>query len=276
MQVQNVELNKFYKLQGGTLTVLAGKTPFDASMDGWKRPAVIVVPGGGYGMTSEREAEPIAFKFLAKGFQVFILYYQCAPDGVRYPEQLLQLACSVDYVRKNAAAYGVNPAEVFAVGFSAGGHLVGNLSTDYTQAVEAYGADLDCKLTASGLCYPVISAVYGHVGSFDNLLKGYSNEEKAELLKKLYLDEIVSEKTSPAFIWATATDQVVPVMNSLKYAEALTNCNIPYEMHIYPWGIHGLSTCDQDINPPSRELQKPAKWIDDCATFFRRFTEEVF
>ena len=132
-----------------------------------KHPCLLICPGGGYGMTSEREAEPIAFKFLAKGFQVFILYYQCAPDGVRYPEQLLQLACSVDYVRKNAAAYGVNPAEVFAVGFSAGGHLVGNLSTDYTQAVEAYGADLDCKLTASGLCYPVISAVYGHVGSFE-------------------------------------------------------------------------------------------------------------
>lgn len=275
MNVKKICLNELYHIQGGEVETLVGIEPFNQHKEGWKRPALIVVPGGGYGMVSEREAEPVAFRFLAKGFQVFILRYLCAPTA-RYPEQLLELACTVDHIRKNSEKYGVNPKEIFAVGFSAGGHLVGNLSTDYMQAVEAYGEELDCKLTASGLSYPVISAKHGHVWSFDNLTVNMSEEEKQATLAKVYLDENVSSRTSPAFIWATTADQVVPVMNSISYANVLAKQGINFELHIYPEGVHGLSTCDAEINPFGAHLSKNEHWIDACASFFRLYTEEEF
>ena len=275
MKHEIVQLKEIYNVQGGTLTVIAADVPFDVGADEWKRPAVIVVPGGGYGMVSKREAEPVAFAFLAKGFHVFILNYLVAPTA-RYPEQLLELACSVDYVKKNADALRLNKDEIFVVGFSAGGHLAGNLSTDYMQAVEAYGDELDCKVAGAGLCYPVITNKKGHVGSYINLLNGYTDEEKEELLKKLNLNEIVNERTAPAFVWATASDQVVPPSNALRYALALDDQNIPYELHVYPVGIHGLSTCDAEVNPYGDHLAKVSKWIDDCAKFFRLFIKESY
>ena len=274
MKVETIQLNEHYNVQGGSMSAFIGAKPFDWDVD-WKRPALIVVPGGGYGMVSKREAEPVAFRFMAKGFQVFILDYLCAPVA-HYPEQLLELACAVDYIRKNAESFCVNPKEIFAVGFSAGGHLVGNLSTDYMQAVEAYGQELDCKLTAAGLCYPVISPKYGHVGSFTNLTCNLSEEEKEKVFAKTYLEEQVSERTSPAFIWATTEDQVVPVANSINYANALIKYNIFFELHVYPQGVHGLSTCDEEINPQGAHLAKNAHWIDACASFFRLYVEETF
>ena len=274
MKIETIYLNEYYHIQGGKVEAFIGAKPFDHEVD-WKRPALIVVPGGGYGMVSKREAEPVAFRFLAKGFQVFILNYLCAPTA-RYPEQLLELACTVDYIRKNCEQYHVNPHEIFAVWFSAGGHLGGNLSTDYMQAVEAYGEELNCKLTASGLCYPVISPKHGHVWSFDNLTNNMGEEAKQTVLNKTYLDEVVNEHTSPAFIWATTEDQVVPVANSVSYAHALAKQGINFELHIYPQGVHGLSTCDMEINPENAFLAKNEHWIGACASFFRLYIEEKF
>ena len=275
MICKTLDLGKEYGLKGGKLSSLCIDMPFDQKMD-WKRPAVIVVPGGGYGMCSKREAETVAAAFLARGFQTFILTYTTVNDGVAYPEQLLELACAVDYVKKNAQTYSVNPDEVFVVGFSAGGHLSGNLSTDYTQAVQAYGAPLDCKVTAAGLCYPVITSKKGHFGSYQNLLNGYTDEEKQELMPKLNLNEIVCEHTAPAFIWATSTDKVVPPSNALRYALALDDQEILYELHVYPTGVHGLSTCDGEVNPPAPHLKRMVRWVDDCAEFFRQFVKESY
>ena len=276
MEIKKYALKEQYNLQGGELTAYIGEMPVDWQAAAWQRPAVIVVGGGGYAMVSKREVEPVVFQFLAKGFHVFSLCYETAP-AVRYPEELLELACAVDFIRKNAEAFTVNPDEIFAVGFSAGGHLCGNLSTDYTQAVEGYGAPLDCKLTGAGLCYPVISDVYGHVGSFVNLTEPFSEEKKQATYNKIRLDEIVCERTSPAFIWSTTNDQIVPVRNAIRYADALAQKDVPFELHIYPQGEHGMSTCDKEINPEKGEyISLAAHWIGACAAFFRRFTQEKF
>lgn len=274
MRAYTVDLKKEYSfLQGGSLQCIAMEQPWDGVRD-WKRPALVVVPGGGYGMCSKREAEPIATEFLTRGFQTFVLTYLCAPEGVRYPEQLLELSAAVDYVKKHADEWSVNPEEVFVVGFSAGGHLTGNLAIEYASVSEKAGAALDCKPTAVGLCYPVISQKHGHQGSYNNLLRGYTEEEKAELLKTLNLDEAVSEATPPAFIWATATDGVVPADNALRYAMALDNKEVSYELHIYPDGGHGLSTGSLEINAPSDALVRVRAWMEDCAAFFRRYIKE--
>lgn len=276
MKAYTVDLAKEYSfLQGGSLQCIAIDQPWDAVQD-WKRPALVVVPGGGYGMCSKRESEPIAAEFLTRGFQVFVLTYLCAPQGVRYPEQLLEISAAVDYVKKHADEFSVNPDEVFAVGFSAGGHLTGNLAIEYQTVSQKAGVELDCKPTAVGLCYPVISQKHGHQGSYNNLLQGYTDEEKTELLKTLNLNEAVTETTPPAFIWATATDGAVPADNALRYAMALADKGVPYELHIYPDGAHGLSTGSLEINVPAAGLERVKAWINDCTAFFRRYIEEKF
>ena len=274
MKAYTVDLGKEYGLQGGTLECILAENPWDVNTD-WKRPALIVVPGGGYGMCSKREAEPIAFEFLKYGFQAFIFKYVCAPDG-RYPEQLFELSAAVDYVKKHAEEMNVNPNEVFAVGFSAGGHLTANLAVEHQNVATKWGREIDCKPTAVGLCYPVISQIHGHQGSYDNLLNGYSEEAKEELLKTLNLDQAVNEQTPPAFIWATVSDKAVPADNALRYAMALDKNGIEYELHMYPRGVHGLSTGSFEINHGGEGLDRIGRWLEDCSKFFRMYIEEKF
>ncbi len=278
MRTYTVNLKDEYSfLQGGTLSCLLIDRLWDGEMNtSWKRPAVIVVPGGGYGMTSAREGGPVAASFFAKGFQAFVLEYLCQPQGARYPEQLLELSSAVDYVRKHATEFRVNPDEIFVVGFSAGGHLTGNLAIEYATVSKKAGVSLDCKPTAVGLCYPVISQIHGHQGSYDNLLQGYSEEERKELLKTLNLDEAVTEQTPPAFIWATAEDATVPADNAIRYALALARKGISYELHVYPRGNHGLATGAKEMNFPHPDLKRVSHWIEDCAEYFRLFTKEEF
>lgn len=279
MKTYTVDLTKEYGfLQGGKLDCLLGDYPWDDDNAGaWKRPAVIVVPGGGYGMVSKREAEPIASAFWARGFQAFVLTYLVADDGVRYPEQLLEEAAAVDYVKKNAEEMHVNADEIFLVGFSAGGHLACNLAVEHQTVSQKAGVELACKPTAVGLCYPVITYKHGHTGSYDNLLNGYTDEAKEELLKTLNLDEAVSEHTPPAFIWTTANDGAVPADNAIRYALALARQGIAYELHVYPNGVHGLATASKEINIcENPDLKRISRWIDDCAEFFRLYTVEKF
>ncbi len=278
MKAYTVNLKEKYTfLKGGEIACLLADYPYDGGMaSNWKRPAVIVVPGGGYGAPSKREGEPIASAFFAKGFQTFILtYIACVPEA-RYPEQLLELAAAVDYVKANAQELSVNPEEIFVVGFSAGGHLTGNLAVEHQNVEKLSGAALNCKPTAVGLCYPVISQIHGHQGSYDNLLQGYTEKEKEELYKKLNLNEAVNEQTPPAFIWATAEDNVVPADNALRYALALADKGISYELHVYPRGAHGLSTASREINAPHPDLGRVSHWLEDCVQYFRLFTKEEF
>ncbi len=277
MKAFELELKQEYPfLQGGKLAGLIGDYPWDDNnAEHWRRPAVIVVPGGGYAMVSKREGEPVASEFFAKGFQVFILTYLCVGDGVRYPEQLLELASAVDYVKKNAKEFCVNSEEIFVVGFSAGGHLTANLAVGHQNVSALAGTVLNSKPTAVGLCYPVVKQG-GHVSSYINVLNGYSEEEKEKLYPILTFNEQVSEQTPPAFIWTTAADNVVAADNSLYFALALAKQGISYELHVYPRGQHGLSTARLEINQPHPDLKRISHWVDDCAEFFRLFTEEKF
>ena len=267
-----VDLGKEYGLQGGSLECIC----IDVYNNG-KRPAVVIAPGGGYGHCSEREATNVAMAFVARGFQAFVLRYKTSLDGVAYPEQLLELSAALDYVRKNAEAFFVNPAEVFAVGFSAGGHLVADLANEYMLVEEKYGKPLDCKPTAVGLSYPVIYQ-QGHVGSFTNLLKHLPEEEQARLLPTLNLDERVSEATSPAFIWSTFEDQSVSCENSLRYALAMKKAGVQFALHIYPFGGHGISLADYEVSADfdERALAENRGWVDECVKFFRIYVEEKY
>ena len=264
-----------YKVQGGHVSAILVDEPFDLEDKNWKRPAIVVVPGGAYAMTSKREGEPVAFDFLARGFQAFILHYQTVNDGVRYPEQLIQLASTVDCIKKHAKEWRINENEVFVVGFSAGGHLTGNLAVAYDTVSQKAEQELNCKPTAVGLGYPVISHKYKYQGTHLNLLQGYTEEAQEELYKEVDLDEAVTEKTVPAYIWTTATDSLVPAKNSMSFALALANNNVAYELHVYSQGEHGLSSSNAEVNATQLDVAKVTRgWIDECIGFFKHYIAE--
>lgn len=277
MKVNVIELKDNYPVKGGTLKCIAMENPWSIGHENWKRPAIIVVPGGAYSSVSGREGEPVAAEFFAKGFQAFVLKYLCRPDGVSYPEHLIELASAVDYVKKHADEYLVNPDEIFVVGFSAGGHLTANLAVEYQNVSKKAGVALDCKPTAVVLSYPVISAKTAYTGSHENLLHQYSEEEKEELLKTLNLDEAVSELTPPCFVWTTAQDQVVPCENSLLFATALAKKGIPFELHVYPEGGHGRSTGSYEMNDEKPgSTARVSQWVENSIAFLRSYCVEKF
>lgn len=225
-----------------------------------KRPCMVVCPGGGYGMCSQRESEPIALKFLEEGFNVFVITYSCAPH--RFPTQLRQVAALMELIYKNADEWNCDTEKIAIIGFSAGGHLAAHYSTMFDCAEVREMFPESKSVNASVLCYPVISAeeVTTHMGSFENLL-GHKPENQAET-DYFSCDKNVKSTTPPAFLWHTAEDTCVPLKNSLLYAEALWRNNIPVELHVYPFGCHGLSTCDsQTIDDMTPVYEYNSAWI---------------
>ncbi len=212
-----------------------------------KRPTVVICPGGGYGMTSDREAEPIALKFLSEDCNTVVVRYSVAP--ARFPTQLLELAFAVAKVRENAEEWNVDVDKIFVMGFSAGGHLAASYSTLWNKDFikEYFGFENgEHKPNGMILCYPVItSGEKAHRGSFDNLL-GEKKDDPA-MLELVSAEKQVNEDTPPAFIWHTFEDEVVPVENSLLMASALAEKKITSELHIFPHGWHGLSLCNDTV-----------------------------
>lgn len=211
-----------------------------------KRPVILMCPGGGYEMTSDREAEPMAMQFLAMGYHVAILRYSVCP--VRYPAALLQVAESVLYLKEHADEYHIDPEKIVVQGCSAGGHLAANYGIAWNSPLltKLMGLENDSeRLRVAGLllCYPVItSGEKAHEESFRNLL-GEQYEEKKE---ELSLENQVTPGTPPTFLWHTATDETVPVENSLYFFQACLQQGVSAELHIYPVGGHGLSLANEE------------------------------
>lgn len=211
-----------------------------------KRPVILMCPGGGYEMTSDREAEPMAMQFLAMGYHVAVLRYSVCP--VRYPAALLQVAESVLYLKEHADEYHIDPEKIVVQGCSAGGHLAANYGIAWNSPflTKLMGVENDPeRLRVAGLllCYPVItSGEKAHEDSFRNLL-GEQYEEKKE---ELSLENQVTPDTPPTFLWHTATDETVPVENSLYFFQACLQQGVSAELHIYPVGGHGLSLANEE------------------------------
>ena len=165
------------------------------------RPVIVICPGGGYEWVSEREAEPIALKFVGAGYHAVVLHYSVAP-AAHYPTALRQLAWTVAHLREHAAEYHIDPNKVVVAGFSAGGHLAASLGVHWREL----GLPRPDGMI---LGYPVITAgKYAHRGSIQNLAGSddpgwYSLETQ------------VTADTPPAFFWHTVTDPEVPVQNKI-------------------------------------------------------------
>ncbi|MGN0252553.1 MAG: alpha/beta hydrolase [Oliverpabstia sp.] len=234
------------------------------------RPAVIVCPGGAYRFTSDREAEIVAMRYLAAGIQAFVLRYSVAPSC--YPSALLELAEAVSHVRNHAKDYYINPEKIVIAGFSAGGHLCACLGNLWDDPVikNVLGEDSSLwKPNGMILSYPVITmGEFTHEESRRLLLGEDYTEEMAESLS---MEKRVTEKTVPTFLWHTQEDMDVPVENSLEFAMALRKNHIPFELHVYEEGGHGLSLCDDTVADTWREFpQQNANWIQMAVQWLKR------
>lgn len=241
-----------------------------------KRPLVLVCPGGGYGRTSDREAESMALQFLAMGYHAAVLRYSCAP--AKYPTALMELASSMALLRRKAEEWHIDADRIVVQGCSAGGHLAASLGMFWDEDFLAEGIGLAAtehellRPNAMILCYPVItSGEFAHRGSFANLL----GDREAELGEKMSLEKQVSEKTPKAFIWHTFADQSVPVENSLLLVSALRRAGIPTEFHMYPKGAHGLALANYlTATSDGRAIQPECtSWIQLAHTWMEHIFE---
>ena len=221
-----------------------------------KTPLVLICPGGGYAMTSNREAEPIALQFNSMGYQAAVLRYSCAPAV--YPTALCELAQSVKLIREHAEEWSVNAEKIIVMGFSAGGHLAASYGVFWNEPWLAEKTQCDKKLLEPNglvLCYPVISSKeeIAHQDSIKNLL----GESYPEMKEQVSLEDKVGKHTPKTFLWHTFTDPVVPFWNSFRFAEALGKAGVPMEYHLYPQGGHGLSLAnEQTANEEGKGVEK--------------------
>jgi len=197
---------------GVTLTVYL-QEPTDALPNARIRPAVMIFPGGGYTFCSDREAEPIALSFLAAGYQAFVLRYSVG-DNARFPQPLKDAETGLKSIRSHAGEWGVDADRIAVCGFSAGGHLAAALGTMGRVRPNALILAYPCILESMSetLPHPIPS-----------------------------VDRAVTSDTPPTFIFATAADIRVPVQNSLVFADALDQASVPFELHVFQNGVHGLS-----------------------------------
>ena len=250
---------------------LQEKMPADPA--DYRLPAVMIYPGGGYRHLSPREAEPIAMEFAARGYQTFILYYSLAPR--RYPQPLLDGAKAMTLIRDRAEEWNVDPHRIAICGFSAGGHaaaLLGCLWKD--PVIEQAGFSCEkVRPDAVILGYPVITAKEDecHPGSFVNLL-GEEEAANPQLRQEMSLETRVTADNPPTFLWHTAADQAVPVASSLYMAKALADHHVPFELHVYPNGSHGLALANRRTSGGNAggELPEVAGWIGLACNWLER------
>ena len=208
------------------------------------RPAMLVIPGGGYGMCSDREAEPIAMLYALEGYHTFVLRYSVGRrgEGYSFEQPLADAEKAMKYIRDNAAEFGVDSQRIAAIGFSAGGHLC-----------SALGTLCENKPNALILAYPCILSDIGDVLQCD----------------VPSTNEYVTDKTPPTFIFHAVDDTLVPVRNSLAFASALAENGVDFEMHLFEKGGHGFSlatpvVCNGNFNPDAY------KWAELSVNWLRK------
>lgn len=266
MLAEKIDLYKYYGLkrpEGGAGYLYSYIPSPMPCYPGRLRPAMLVLGGGGYAYVSERETECVALQFLAKGFCAFTLDYSVAP--VRYPAQLNEAAMAMAYIRENAGKFGTDAAHVAVIGFSAGGHLAamaGNIWNEEDIAEKLNKPASLFRPDAAVLCYPVISSgEKSHGGSFNNLCG-----EDAALKERLSVEKRVTPESCPAFIWTTADDGAVPSENSLLMAAAYKKQGVPFELHIFESGVHGLSIATEETGYVNVPVQQ---WLPMCLTWLK-------
>lgn len=206
-----------------------------------KRPAVLVLPGGAYQYCSDREADPVATAYLKAGYQTFILRYSVGEDAV-WPNPLSDYEQAMELIRDKSEEWMLYPDKIAVIGFSAGGHLAAAAATMSKNRPNA--------------------AILGYAITGEAVKGCNPSAPDANLT--------VDKNTCPCFLFSARTDNVVPVINSIKFMEALVEADVAFESHIYAYGPHGFSTCDTSVQSKDTELcERIPNWVPDSIGWLR-------
>ena len=234
-----------------------------------KRPAVLVCPGGGYWWCSDREADPVALRFAAEGYQVFILYYSCQENAV-FPNSLLDLCSAMKFIRENSEEFGVISEKIAVCGFSAGGHLAASLGVYWNDPeIQEKSGCLKGENRPDGLIlgYPVISTSWiENDGSLGRII---GDNDFDTTYRKLNLHTAVTASCPQTFLCHTVRDGLVPVEDSMNFASALIKAGVPCELHIFPNGGHGLSLSNDQVCEDGGD-ESFAQWVSLAMHWLKR------
>lgn len=272
-------------------------------LNGKKRPGVLVCPGGAYLNCSDREAEPVALRFATMGYHAFVLRYSTyfagkaspfpLPDHLEvnpnsvHPFPMRDIAKAFLTIRDHADEWLVNTEKIALCGFSAGAHNCAMYSVYWNEPVitEFFGQPATAfQPAASILAYGIsdYNLMFGMIK--DPFAQQLSNAASIAFLgttspTKELLDTVspalhVTKNTPPMFLWATAGDELVPAENTTRMANALAHAGVPFEVHVWESGPHGLSLADQSTAGSKFELDvDAAQWMDLAEAWLKkRFT----
>ena len=261
-------------------------------LPGQPRPAVLVCPGGGYLYLSHREAEPIALRFMTMGYQAFVLRYSVfhddggnKPQDCVYPEPVIDVGRAMLAIRAHAADWQVDPSRIGLCGFSAGGHNVLMYAQLWdkpvmTGALSCAAGDIRPAACIAG--YPVTDgSIIWNALPDDDPTMGLFRRYALAIMGTEHPSEAQARAASPAlgdasampptFLWATSEDGLVSVRHTLHMADALARAGVPFEVHIFEQGGHGLALADQTTsNEPGQRNADAAKWIDLCGAWLQK------
>jgi acetyl esterase/lipase len=237
-------------------------TPFLAVPERATGAAIVICPGGGYGGLAPHEGQGYAEYLTQQGVTCFVLKYRLGSKGYRHPAMLNDAARAVRVVRNGAVTWKIDPDRVGIMGSSAGGHLASTLLTHFERARNDAADPIDrlsSRPDLGVLCYAVISmGEYTHGGSKKNLL---GDNPEATLVESLSNEKQVSKETPPCFIWHTWEDKAVKLENSLMFAGALQRAGVPFDLHVYEKGPHGIGlsqgkngVAPDDVHPWGKDL----------------------
>lgn len=228
--------------------------------------AMVICPGGGYGHLADHEGSHYARWLNEQGIAGFVLKYRLGSNGYRHPAMLNDASRAIRTVRGQSKEWKLDTNRVGIIGSSAGGHLASTTITHWdrgnpnaTDAIERQSSRPDLAI----LCYPVISLGddFTHRGSRNNLL---GTNATPDLVKELSAELQVNKETPPCFIWSTMEDKTVPVENSLQLATALRRVGVPFDLHVYERGPHGIGLGNKKFDQANFH-----PWTRDCEFWLR-------
>lgn len=261
------------------------------------RPAILICPGGGYLKTSTREGEVVAARFLGMGYDAFVLCYHtyvmeppqrvgeppvCDPLS-HYPLQVVDLMRAMAYVRSHAGEWGIEEERIYALGFSAGGHVVGSLAErwDDAELLGMAGATAD-EVRPRGvlLCYPMVN---GRLVREVPVIAGMPAATSAMLLSRALFggddpsnvdyDRVdlglhLRPDMPRMFVWQTAEDELLHAEDTVSFAAGAMAMGVSCELHVFQRGRHGMSLCDRTSSSKDADVDAAAaRWVGLAQTW---------
>lgn len=228
--------------------------------------AIVIFPGGGYGgLSISHEGHDVARWANAMGMAGIVVSYRHRGRGYGHPAPMLDAQRAIRLTRSKSAEWGIDPAKIGVLGFSAGGHLATTVLTRFDSGREETEDPIErlsCRPDFGVVCYAVVAfnKCYTHKGSQRNLL---GEDASPELVRSLSNEQQVRADTPPCFVWHTAEDEPVPAENGIQFYSALLRNKVPAELHVFPEGRHGIGL-GKDVPGPNQWPELCHNWLTRC------------